>query len=91
LKKLEHKEGKLPIDGLLVMLRLYMESYNLIVQFKILKMDVGNTLVLSSPILGFKGSFDESVSPFAIAQSELKRPLKSLLLLFRSGFNITAG
>jgi hypothetical protein len=72
------------------MLRLYIKSYTLIVQFKILKIDIRNALVLSSLILGFKGSFNKSVSPFAIAQNKLKRPLKSLLLLFKSCFNITA-
>ena len=90
MKKLEYKESKLPIDGLLVMLKLYIESYTLIVQFKILTLSVSNTLVLSSLILSFKGSFNESVSPFTVAQNELKRLIKSLLLLFRSSFNITA-
>jgi len=49
-------------------------------RFKTLKQDVSNTLVLSSLVLSFKGSYDESVYYFAIVQNELKKPLKSLLL-----------
>jgi hypothetical protein len=89
LKKLGHKEDRLHTDGLHVMLRLYIESYTLTVQFKILKQDASNTLVLSSLIPSFKGSSDKSVSPFATVRNKPKRHLKSLLLLSKSGFNIT--
>jgi hypothetical protein len=49
-------------------------------QFKTLKQDVSNILVLSSLVLSFKGSYNESVYPFVIVQNKLKRPFKSLFL-----------
>lgn len=80
MKKLGHKDDRSHTNSLYATLRLYIESCTLIMRFKTLKQDVSNTLVLSSLVLSFKGSYDESVYYFAIVQNELKKPLKSLLL-----------
>jgi hypothetical protein len=85
----EHKEDKLPINGLHVMLRLYIKSYTPTVQSKTLKQAAGNTLDLSFLIPSSKDSLDKSILVFATAQNKLKKRLMTLLLLFKSSFNTT--
>jgi hypothetical protein len=57
----EHKENKSLINGLHVMLRLFIKSSTLTMQSKTLKQDASNTLDLSFLIPGSKDSLDKSI------------------------------